>query len=54
MANAASYPKRWPTIADSTNASAESTAGTDSTAAAAANRSSPSVAMTIGVALCAL
>ena len=38
-------------MADSTNASVESTDGTVSTAAAAAKRSSASVATTIGVAL---
>ena len=41
-------------MADSTKASTGSTAGTDSTADAAANRSSASVAMTMGVALWAL
>ena len=54
MASAASYPNRCPTIADSTKANAGSMAGTDSTADAAAKRSSASVAITIGVALCAL
>jgi hypothetical protein len=41
MASAASYPNRWPTMADSTKASAESTDGTVSTAA----RGEPLVAL---------
>ena len=41
-------------MADNTNASAGSATGTDTTAAAASKRVSPSVAITIGTALCAL
>ena len=53
IASAASYPKRCPTIADRMNASAGSTTGTVTRWSAPLKRVSPSLATTIGAALCA-
>ena len=50
MASAASYPNRWPTMADSTKP-ARVRPPAPQIVAAGAKRSSPSVAITIGVAL---